>query len=84
MTVKRVSDSCDRLTRLRVMHGDKEFEPEEIEKELGGFASWSGDTRQTTLTTKRCRPTPKLGSTKFTSRTTLVPRSILHFGTDTT
>ena len=32
--MKRVADYCDRLTRLQVMFAEKEFMPEEIDREL--------------------------------------------------
>jgi hypothetical protein len=32
--MKRVADHCDRLTRLQVMFAEKEFMPEEIDREL--------------------------------------------------
>jgi hypothetical protein len=34
MTIKRVADYCDRLTRLRVMYDEREFDPAEIDAEL--------------------------------------------------
>ena len=32
--MKRIAESCDRLTRLHVLYGHKEFAPDDIEKEL--------------------------------------------------